>query len=107
MVLSEWKGLVENMMRDDVLVSSEVKTSVILVVSRVSQKDTKRSEGRWRRGLDSTYTCIHADGRMSAGAEEDEVRSGGLECFCGDQVEEVGGCMERLHPEGGRGRYLE
>jgi len=44
------------MMRDDVLVSSEVKTSVILVVSRVSQKDTKRSEGRWRRGLDSTYT---------------------------------------------------
>jgi len=44
---------------------------------------------------------------MSAGAEEDEVRSGGLECFCGDQVEEVGGCMERLHPERGRCRYLE
>ena len=51
--------------------------------------------------MDSTYTQTHADDRTWWGAEVDEVRCGGLECFSGEQVKEVGGGMKHLHLEGG------
>ena len=95
------------MTRDDQSVGREVKAAVSFMMSRVSQKNTHGGLGRkFVAGCSRQVGVAFAteDAKMIIGGRSPKkgmVRGGGSNRLGGQNVDEVGGCLQGFDPEGG------
>ena len=93
------------MKRDDQSVGGEIKAAVSFMMSGITQENTQgRPRGKFMCGSGGQVriTLATKDAQMVIGgrlAEKGMVRCGFLQCLARQNVDQVGGCLQRLDPE--------